>query len=234
MRGYGQYCPVALGAEVFAERWTPIIVRNMMIGCHRFGEILDGAPGLPRSVLSGRLRRLEAAGVVSRELTPTGPTYHLTPAGRELGDVCLSLGAWAARWRDASPIDLDPYLALWMLSRLIDPRSLPRARIVVRFDLTDRAAPNRYWLVAARTGAEVCAEFPGFAEDGVVTADTGWLIRWHTGRVTLPAGMRAGGLRLDGPPWLARVLTEWGRLSPFADITPHGGTPADAPGATGR
>ena len=218
MRGYGQYCPVALGAEIFAERWTPIIVRNLMVGCHRFGEILDGAPGLPRSVLSQRLRQLQADGVVRREHTPVGPTYHLTASGRELGEVCLSLGAWAARWRDARPIDLDPYLALWMLARLIDPPSLPRPRIVVRFDLTDRSKPNRYWLLAARSGTEVCVEFPGFHEDGVVTTDAHWLVRWHTGRVTLPTAMKADGMKLDGPRWLARLLTGWGGLSPFAGI----------------
>ena len=162
MPGYGQYCPVALGAEVFAERWTPIIVRNLMVGCERFGEILDGAPGLPRSVLAQRLRRLESDGVLHRrQRAGQPPTYRLTDAGRELGEVCLALGAWAARWRESPPRQLDPYLALWMLARLIDPQTLPRPRIVVRFDLTDRSRPNRYWLVASRDGNEVCVQFPG-------------------------------------------------------------------------
>src|ERR1043165_4024897 len=84
MQGYGQYCPIALAAEVFAERWTPIIIRNLHLGCTGYNEILDGAPDLPRSVLSQRLRALEHAGVVSR-LVPTG--YRLTESGRELADV---------------------------------------------------------------------------------------------------------------------------------------------------
>ncbi len=142
MRGYGQYCPVALGAEVFAERWTPIIVRNLMIGCERFGEILDGAPGLPRSVLSQRLRRLEACGVITRVPDRHGPVYRLTEAGRELGEVCLALGAWGARWREVLPAHMDPYLALWMLARLIDPAGLPRDRVVVRFDLAGCKPPQ--------------------------------------------------------------------------------------------
>ena len=216
MRGYGQYCPVALGAEVFAERWTPIIVRNLMLGCDRFGAILEGAPGLPRSVLSQRLRHLESEGIVVRLPTESGPSYRLTQAGHELGDVCLALGDWAARWRDARPVDLDPYLALWMLAQLVDPTELPRDRVVVRFELTDRVQPNRYWIVADRHDAEVCAEFPGFPEDGVVTTDADWLIRWHTGRVTLSAALRAGGMELVGPRWLSRLLGDWGRLSPFA------------------
>jgi len=218
MHGYGQYCPVALGAEVFAERWTPIIIRNLMIGCEKFGEILDGAPGLPRSVLSQRLRRLETHGVITRKPGQGGPVYQLTEAGRELGDVCLALGAWGARWREVLPAHIDPYLALWMLARLIEPASLSRDRIVVRFDLTDRSKPNRYWVVASRRGNEVCVSHPGFDEDAIVTTDAQWLVRWHSGAASLAAAQKAGGMAVAAPPWLTRTLSEWGRLSPFADL----------------
>ena len=111
MDGYGQFCPIALGAEVFAERWTPIILRNLMVGCERFGEILAGAPGLPRSVLSTRLRRLERVGVVQRTVRAGAPCYRLTACGTELTQVCLALGAWGARWREVRPEHRDPYLA---------------------------------------------------------------------------------------------------------------------------
>src|SRR5215212_7232124 len=113
MRSYGQYCPIALAAEVFAQRWTPIIVRNLRLGCVHFGDILDGAPGLPRSVLSKRLRSLESDGVVQRTTCGTSTGYALTPMGRELSDFCLALGVWGARWREVQPGDQSPYLALW-------------------------------------------------------------------------------------------------------------------------
>src|SRR5688572_9131754 len=135
MNGYGQYCPVALGAEVFAERWTPIVVRNLMIGCERYGEILEGAPGLSRSVLSQRLRRLERAGVVTATGEGRDRRYRLTDCGRELTEVVLGLGAWAARWLEALPEHHDPYLMLWMLARMVDPATLPRPRVVIRFEL---------------------------------------------------------------------------------------------------
>ncbi len=218
MRGYGQYCPVALGAEIFAERWTPLIVRNLMLGCERYGEILDGAPGLPRSVLSQRLTSLERHGVVERREADTGPRYRLTESGRELAEVCLALGAWGARWREVGPAHRDPYLALWMLTRLIDPKTLPRPRIVVRFDLTDRSRPDRYWLVASRVGNEVCVRYPGFTEDGVVTTDAAWLVRWHSGEIDLRRAQKADGIAVDGARWLVALLTEWGTLSPYADI----------------
>lgn len=220
MRGYGQYCPIALAAEVFAERWTPIILRNLMVGCTHFGEILEGAPGLPRSVLSARLRRLEHDGVVSRVQAGRSTAYHLTGCGRELAEVCLVLGVWGARWREVLPEHHDPYLVLWTISRLLDPASLPRARVVVRFDLTDGSSPGRYWLVCSLPGNEVCVHPPGFPEDAVVDTDAAWLTRWHRGAVTLPRAQRAGGMTVTGPRWIVRELTRWGRLSPFADVGP--------------
>jgi DNA-binding HxlR family transcriptional regulator len=220
MRSYGQYCPVALGAEVFAERWTPIILRNLHLGCRRFAEILDGAPGLPRSVLSTRLRTLCRYGVVEQAGSGRRTRYELTDCGRELAEVCLALGAWGARWLEVRPEDQDPYLALWTVARMLDPSSLPRDRVVVRFELTGARGPHRYWLVAGRTGNEVCAEPPGYPEDGVVTADVAALVRWYAGEVTLGAAQRTGGMTVTAPRWLERELARWGRLSPFLDGRP--------------
>jgi DNA-binding HxlR family transcriptional regulator len=223
MRSYGQYCPVALGAEVFAERWTPIILRNLHLGCGRFAEILDGAPGLPRSVLATRLRTLGRHGVVRRVGSGRRTRYELTDCGHELAEVCFALGAWGARWLEVRPDDQDPYLALWTVARMIDPGSLPRARVVVRFDLTGARGPNRYWLVVDQAGNEVCVEPPGYPEDGVVTSDTASLVRWYAGQLTLGAAQRAGGMTVTGPRWLERELARWGRLSPYAGIEPRGG-----------
>lgn len=218
MKGYGQYCPIALAAEIFAERWTPIVIRNLYLGCVRFTEILDGAPGLPRSLLSQRLRALERGGVVERTQAGRATAYTLTTSGQELAQVCLELGAWGARWRDVRPEDQDPYLALWMLSRMVRPDTLPRPRVVVQFHVTGRPAPNRFWLVLSVTGNEVCAQAPGFPEDGQVTTDTASLIRWYAGERSLGAVQRAGGLSVTAPRWLIGQLSAWGRLSPYAGI----------------
>jgi DNA-binding HxlR family transcriptional regulator len=220
MRSYGQYCPIALAAEVFAQRWTPIIIRNLHLGCGHFGDILDGAPGLPRSVLAQRLRALEKDGVVSRTTTGRGTSYALTEMGDELNDVCLALGVWGARWREAQPADQDPYLALWIMSRLIDADSLPQPRAVVRFDLrgAPRAAASRFWLLLDPTGNEVCVESPGFPEDGVVVSDTSSLVRWSAGQLSLEASLEAGGMTVAAPPWLERELSRWGRLNRYGGV----------------
>jgi DNA-binding HxlR family transcriptional regulator len=216
MRGYGQYCPIALAAEVFAERWTPIIIRNLHLGCGRFTEILGGAPGLPRSVLTQRLAHLQRVGVVQRTGTGRASAYALTPCGVELAEVCGELGAWGARWRSAPPELQDPYLALWTLSRMIPTDGLTRGRVVVAFHVTDRPAPNRFWLVLGTTGNEVCVSSPGFAEDGHVSTDTATLVRWYAGEITLAAAQHGGDMSVAAPRWLIRDLSAWGRLSPYA------------------
>lgn len=220
MKGYGQYCPIARGAEIFAERWTPIIIRNLLVGCETFGQILAGAPGVPRSVLSQRLRSLEQTGVVDRRRVDRRTTYRLTAAGEELAEVCHALGVWGARWLETAPGDLDAHLALWFWSRLVDRERLPRHRVVVRFDLTDGSRPGRFWVVLDRTGNEVCVKPPGPDDDLVITTDTRSLIAWHSGRISLSEVRRSGQMRVDGPPELVRAFPRWGGLSPFAHVAP--------------
>jgi DNA-binding HxlR family transcriptional regulator len=228
MRGYRQYCPIARGAEIFAERWTPIVVRNLLVGCDTFGQILAGAPGLPRSVLSQRLRSLEQVGVLERRRAGHRTSYHLTPAGEELAEVCHVLGVWGARWLETAPGDLDAHLALWFWSRLVDRDQLPASPVVVRFDLTDGSRPGRFWVVLARSGSEVCVKPPGPDTDLVVTTDTRSLIAWHSGRLSLRTAQRERLLRIEGPPGLVRAFPRWGGLSPFAQVAPA------AAGGTGR
>ena len=226
MKAYGQYCPIAKGAEIFAERWTPLVVRNLLVGCDSFGAILEGAPGMPRSLLSQRLRALERDGVIERRSAGRRVTYHLTDCGRELADVCYALGVWGARWLEHTPSDLDAYLALWYFARLVDRDALPPHRVVVRFDLTDASRPNRYWVLLDRSGTEVCVNHPGYDDDLVITTDARWLVRWHTGTVDLARVRRAGGMRFDGSRTLIRQFGTCGGLSPFA------GTPRPERSAT--
>ena len=105
MRTYGQYCPIARGAEIFAERWTPLIIRNLHLGCETFGEILNGAPGLSRQLLTERLKQLERFGIVESapKASGRGHRYRLTSSGHDLFGVCQTLGEWGARWIEIAP-----------------------------------------------------------------------------------------------------------------------------------
>ena len=225
MRSYGQYCPIARASEIVAERWTPIIIRNLLNGCATFTAIADGAPGIPRSLLTTRLRDLERAGIVWTEPNPTGrgSLYHLTPAGNALKEALFALGTWGERWLELDHEHLDPYVVLWAWCNwYLVEESLPQQRVVVRFDFPDQPRKSRrFWLILDGTRSEVCREDPGYEEDLVVEAESLALAEWHLGRTQWNDAVRANRIRVEGPRRLSRLLPTWNRRSAFASVA-HG------------
>lgn len=219
MREYGQYCPVALASEVLADRWTPLIVRELVLGNTRFNEIERGLPGISRSLLTQRLRHLERSGVLERRPASggRGSEYHLTEAGRDLEPVLLAIGEWAVRWMhtDPEPEDVDPVVLTWWMHRRIAIDRLPRRRVVLEFDYCGPGA-TRIWLVLDRGEPSVCIRPPGFDTDVVVTTDGVTMMSIFSGITTVDAAVTAGTLRIDGPPSLARGFSRWFLWSPFA------------------
>jgi DNA-binding HxlR family transcriptional regulator len=223
VRTYGQYCPIARGAEIFAERWTPLIIRNLYLGCSSFNEILEGAPGLSRTLLSQRLKQLERLGIVNASAKPGGPGHHyeLTPAGKDLFSVCTSLGEWGAAWLEIAPEHLDPFVALWSMCNSLRRDKLPRRRVVIRFDFTGRKHDEKYWLLIERGDTEICKEYPGLDEDLLVTAEAEAFVKWHAGQLSWVEASRDGLIRLDGPSWLTRAFPTWNARSMFAHVKPN-------------
>lgn len=222
MRTYGQYCPIARGSEIFAERWTPLIIRNVYLGCGTFNEILEGAPGLSRTLLSQRLRQLERCGIVESAPKPVGRghRYELTLAGHDLFRVCQALGEWGAAWLEIAPEHLDPFVALWSMCKALRRDRLPNRRVVVGFDFTRPQRHERYWLLIERGETEICRKYPGLDEDLHVTADAEAFVKWHAGQLTWAEATRDDRIRLHGPSSLVRAFPTWNARSMFAPITP--------------
>ena len=215
-KGYGQYCPIAKASEIFAERWTPLILRNIHVGAHTFTEIAAGCPRISTTLLSHRLQGLERAGVIERQ----SGRYHLTPAGRELVDVVLRLGTWGARWVELAPEDYDPFVVLWAWKMHVVLDRLPQPRVVLAVNLRDRPK-DRFWLLLQQPEAELCVKHPGYDEDLVLTTDSRTLTLVHMGRRSAAEAELEGSWRLDGPPKLVRALPSWGGLhSTFAGVEP--------------
>jgi DNA-binding HxlR family transcriptional regulator len=217
MWSYRQFCPIARGSEVFAMRWTPLIVRNLLLGCRSFSEIRAGLPGISRTLLSQRLQLLEHHGIVERVpiADGRGHRYQLTQAGEDLRPVCHALGVWGSRWLELQPIHYDAGMVLWGLARKIPSDQLPPRRVVFRFDIPDGERP-RYWLLLHPPRAEVCATAPGFDVDLAVTTTSEWLAKWHTGRISLGHAMRGHLMHVEGPRDLERKLASWGGLGTLA------------------
>lgn len=223
-KGYGQFCPVAKAAEIVAERWTPLVMRELLCGSRHFNDLRRGVPLMSPSLLSQRLKRLEDEGLVVRRAIPGGGSdYRLTEAGEALRPVIESLGAWGKRWvrrkADGSADDLDPGLLMWDIHRRLHIDRFPEGRSVLRFELTDVPAKRRfYWLVVERDQVDICLKDPGFAVDLYIAVPLPVLTAIWLGDLPLETARRQGDLDLRGPADLRRRFTGWLRLSPFAGV----------------
>jgi DNA-binding HxlR family transcriptional regulator len=216
---YGQFCPVAVACETFAERWTPLILRELVLGSRRFNEIHRGVPRMSRTLLAQRLRDLAAAGVVRS----AAGSYELTPSGVELGEVVVRLGEWGQRW--ASPVRrdrLDPRVLMWDMRRRIALDRLPPARVVARFDFKGVPAALRrsstFWLLLERPEADLCVSDPGFEVDLFVAADLASFARVWLGEVPMREAIRDGAIRLAGSGEVMRAFPSWLLLGTLAAV----------------
>ena len=237
MPDYGRFCPVALGTEVLADRWTPLIIRELILGNTRFNDIARGLPGISRTLLVNRLRHLERMGVLETWPLPSGHghEYHLTPAGKDLEPVIFALGRWAVEWLfdQLRTDDIDPVTLTWWMHRRIDEGNLPPGRVVIEFQHT-APAPRAIWLVLDRGEASVCVHHPGFDPDVLVTMATKALAEIFAGSTTWPAALANGTVRIEGPPRLVRAFPRWFLWSPFADATAERATRAVQRSSTGQ
>jgi DNA-binding HxlR family transcriptional regulator len=219
--GYGQFCPIAQAAEVLTERWTLLVLRELSVGSTRFNEIQRGVPLMSSSLLSRRLRELERSGLIIRRPLPgrRGHEYRLTPAGDALGPLLVALGVWSREWlrREVTEDDADPALLMWDMQRNVRLDRLPQDRLVTFFRY--RGVPEKkraWWLVAQRSGTDLCLSDPGFGVDLQVDAEPRAMAEIWIGKLELGAAMRSRRLSVRGPDHLVRSLPLWLGLNAFA------------------
>jgi DNA-binding HxlR family transcriptional regulator len=223
MRSYGQFCPVAKAAELFCERWTPLILRDLAAGATRFSELHRGVPLMSPTLLSRRLKQLEAEAVVERRRSPGGSswTYHLTESGREFVPLVEGLGVWGQRWsrRQLAEGEIDLGLLIWGLERGVDPDAFEISRAVVRLQLTDQpAAKSLWWFINQDGRSELCLEDPGFEVDLYLACSLVTMIYIVRGDMSLPRAIDSGRLEVIGEAKARRALGAWLNLSPLAAI----------------
>jgi DNA-binding HxlR family transcriptional regulator len=217
VRSYRQYCPIARASEIVAERWTPLVIRNLLYGCHTFTDIARGVPAMSRSLLIKRLKELQRSGVVVKA---ADGTYRLTPAGTDLAGVIEALETWGERWLDVTTEHTDPSFALWAWARYhIDREKLPDRRVLVEFTFPDEPPTNRrYWLLAEHRSAEMCYSHPGGETDVFVTARSEAFTRWHLGALDWRRALDDGSISVSGTTALTRAIPTW-NLHPAAVAT---------------
>jgi DNA-binding HxlR family transcriptional regulator len=214
---YEQICPVSLASEVIAERWTPLILREIVLFNRRhFSDIQHGVGRISQSLLSARLRTLENAGVIERRPNALGRgwEYHPTPAGRELEIVLNELGIWAQHWIELRQGDCDPAYLMQTVHAILRPDRVPTAPTTVRFEFVER--PKVYWLVLGGQQPELCYYDPGREPELVVTADERALGAVLLGRAAYGDVVDRGDIRFDGDPALERAFPTWLGVTRFA------------------
>lgn len=238
MAGYGQFCPLAQASEILAERWTPLVIRELHTGSTRFNDIQRGVPRMSSSLLSARLRSLERAGIVVRSpRADGGHEYRLTPAGEELKPLMEMIATWGQRWvrRDVTSEDADPRHLMWTIRGCVITENLPPGRTVARFQLSDAPHELRmWWLVLRGTDVDLCLTDPGYEVDVEVHSDPVTLARIVVGERALAGAIRTGTVRLGGRVDAQHAFCRWFGQSRFAAIdrvasAPRGQDPTTSP-----
>ncbi|MCR0981246.1 winged helix-turn-helix transcriptional regulator [Roseomonas populi] len=217
---YGQFCPISMAAEVLCQRWTVLIVRELLCGSTRFNDLRRGLPRMSPALLSKRLKELERAGVIEPRPGPRGVAeYHLSRAGEDLRPIVLGLGAWGQRWVDSqlSLRKLDPSLLMWDMRRNLRPDPLPPRRCTIHFQYPELPESRRnWWLVIDRGEVDLCKDDPGFDVDLLVTTPLRSMTAIWMGITTVQREMESGQLELEGDTRIRRSMQQWLGLSPFA------------------
>jgi DNA-binding HxlR family transcriptional regulator len=221
MSRYGQFCPVAKAMEVLDERWTLLVVRELLAGSTRFNELRRGNPRMSPALLSKRLRSLERAGVVRREMVGAHASYTLTQSGEELREIVMTLGAWGTRWiGELGEADLDPHLLMWDIRRCVPVDEWPRSRTVVgiRFDDVPARVAG-WWLVTTEGEVDVCDFDPGFEKTVAVRTSLRTLTEVWRGDRSWDQAIGDGSLVVEGPAEVRRALPRWVGQGQFAAVS---------------
>ena len=223
MKGYGQFCPVAKATEVVGEKWTPLIIRELLSDDQSFNALRKGVPLMSPSLLSSRLKSLAAAGIIDRQKTDQGVIYSLTTAGEELRSIVEQLGVWGQRWvrSDLSKKDLDPSLLMWDMHRRIDTSYFSDGRTVLRFEYVDYPSKMRlWWLVIDDGDVDICLKDPGHEVDLFVQSRLKTMTQIWVGDISVSKARREKLLHLSGNTTLKNSMPSWIGRSLLADIAP--------------
>jgi len=223
MKGYGQFCPIAKACEALGERWTLLLLRELLCGSHRYNDFKRGLPLISPTMLSQRLNVLQERGLIEhkRSSDQKNREYHLTQAGRELEPIVMGLGEWGARWvrSQMTDDDLSVELLMWDMRRTINSSALPPGRTVLHFDFNDLDKNYRNWWMLAEDGEiDLCVDDPGFDADIFFNSDLKTMTQLWLGDTTISRAQASGKLNISGSSRLTKNIPEWLMFSGFSNI----------------
>lgn len=197
-RSYGQLCGIATALDLIGDRWTPLVLRDLLLGPLRFGDLAEGLPGIGTNTLAARLKHLEGSGVVNRRLLPLpdrGTVYELTTYGRELEPILLALGRWGTKSMGRLPSDVASR-SRWLVAAMLafhDESRHVAWPTTWELRLTDGA----FTVWAEGASLAVTAGAPDDA-NLIITTEDEHLHRLLTGQLTPTAAIATGAVTVDG------------------------------------
>ena len=225
---YGQICPVSKTAELLGERWTLLIIRELVLGTTRFNDFQRALSQISPTLLTKRLKQLEEAGLLVRKATPDQRryAYYPTAASKELKPIILNLGKWGMRWArgQMSDDELDVEMLMYDLQRRIDVDQLPGGRTVVKFSFRGLPKFAHWWVVIEPDGTRtLCVHNPRLPIELELISDLRTMSHVWAGDMDIRMAKDAGRLQLKGNPALSRTISSWLRPGTFAHIRPKSG-----------
>ncbi len=222
MTDYGQFCPVAKASELLGERWVLLILRELLLGTHRYSDFQRALSRISPSMLTKRLRQLQQAGIVVRKNASGAKSrdYYLTPAGKELASVIEHLATWGMRWARGQLTDdeLDVEFLMWDIQRRLQTDRLADGETVLCFIFDDITRFGSWWLVVRDGEVDLCTENPGKDVDLYITSSLVNLVRIWEGDVDIKQALREGTLKTQGSQQLTRTLPDWLGICLYADV----------------
>ena len=230
---YGQFCPIAKATELVGERWTFLIVRELLMGARRFSELQRGLGDISSALLTARLKAFEEEGLVVRRRIQGQRSFEYlpTPACEALKPVVVALGEWGLSWarHKLSEDDFDVDFLMYYLERSVDPAQLPGDDTVIQFKFVDLHEQRDWWLLVDRDCVDICITPPGRDVDVYVTTTVRTMHDVWMGDRSFRAAIDAGDMTIEGELALTRRISTWLRPSIFAEASrapvalPHAG-----------
>lgn len=218
---YGQFCPIAKATEILGEKWTILIVRELIMGGRRFNELQRGLGDISPALLTNRLRFLEEQALVAKKRIPgqRGYEYWPTKSCEALLPMLVGLGEWGMLWaRDqVLDTDLDVGLLMLYLERSIDPSLIVGGESVIRFKFHDLAEQQDWWLLVKGDRVDTCITDPGKDVDVYFNCTLRTMHDLWMGDRSYREAVEAGDLIIEGEAALTRNIPKWLRPSVFAD-----------------